>query len=175
MLNLNSVKTNHVPVQSTNSFVTPPLPIQQPISLETNSTSQVPRRQKLFCVGWTLSAGIGTAYLSDGSEYSSADHEIQWIQKHKISILGTVYEIRPTPDLPVTVEPPPLPFSSDENSRPATFAPESVETEPWVASIPNRSPLDMATHPNYNRQSGKQNTFPQNSRSQTYTPSEPTQ
>jgi hypothetical protein len=66
---------------------------------------------RIFCTGWASTGSEYIAALSDGSIYSSADHELDYIQKRKISILGKVYEIRARP--PYTdAAPLPLPDAS---------------------------------------------------------------
>lgn len=47
----------------------------------------------VVCVGWVKVENEYLALMSDGETYSSASHELDWIEARKISILGKVYPI----------------------------------------------------------------------------------
>ena len=52
---------------------------------------------KIYCTGWVCLGSNYVAWLSDGTEYDSADHELGWIRKRTIQILGREYQIKSLP------------------------------------------------------------------------------
>ena len=83
------------PVASqTNLYHSFPPPLLDSNDLPQQSVSEKEKPPEIFCTGYTLINGVGMAFLSDGSSFSSDDHEIDWIQKKRISILGKVYLIK---------------------------------------------------------------------------------
>ena len=86
---LSPVSNHTASFQNTNSA-----PSQSALPVE---PSQQPAAPPVVCVGWCC---IGTNYLaftSDGEIYESRFHELDYIQRRKISILGKVYDIVPRP------------------------------------------------------------------------------
>ena len=55
--------------------------------------SSKPDVNEIFCVGWCLVDGDYIVFLSDGRQFDSKDHEIDWIKKREVSVLGDVYPI----------------------------------------------------------------------------------
>jgi hypothetical protein len=87
--------------------------------------------------------------MSDGSTYDSDDHEIDWIQKRKISILGKVYDIRPNLKAlenssiprPQEMRPQEIPSAREVYSPPAVFDYSPPPSSVFV--MPNHTPLDI--------------------------------
>jgi len=105
---------------------------------------------EIFCTGYSYVFGVGTAFLSDGTTYSSDDHEIDWIQKKRISILGKVYPIKKDLAKLIAVVPPernsayvssqPNNYSQPIYNQNSDGAPEiSSGGNPNVIIIPNHS------------------------------------
>jgi hypothetical protein len=61
-----------------------PVPVTMP-ALMTN---------EVFCVGWCKANDNYTVFMSDGEQYNSSDHEIDWIKHRQVSVLGTVYRVK---------------------------------------------------------------------------------
>ena len=79
---------------------------------------------QITCVGWVKVNDEYIAFLSDGSDYSSKQHELDWITARKVSILGRVYNVVTRPafndyqsdaSVPADV-PAPVPVADTENS-----------------------------------------------------------
>ncbi len=145
-----SIPSSSIPSSSIpSSSILPPVPLPSPIETLPKLHDSITGTEQLFCTGYTYIGGVGTAFLSDGTSYSSEDHEIDWIQKRRVSILGKVYPVKQDMARLMAVRAPEAPnFPSGTPSQPFFNQQDDVGSSSTpqnnVFVIPNRSVIQPA-------------------------------